>query len=507
MGRFAYLLLAGVTLMTGTFSMVINKSRAYSNNTSIEHHIRSEVRNIANNYAMIAMKKLKENTNADDFSTNNVGNTSADVDVTYENWDDAGSSLDYGVIKINSEATINYMGKEYKWNVSVSERNVPFSNYLIFTNTMGYTNFIGTQYIGGPVHVNNTINLIRDHAGNDPTFVSKVTFNNSLFRYYNSSGYIRTGNIADFTGFQNGYESGVTIQGPDNFFFDTSNPHYNNYVGSNLSLFPEFNSYYNTDAQFKNNVDQLATEYTSTSNLHKNQNYDLNDTKYIKIDDESIFVSPVPPGFWRYDEVKKEIPISTIVADGGVFYTDGNVHVEGNLDGKVTIAAEKEIFIDGDLTYENYDESLDDPFENCQDILSLMTKEDLVISTATKYFDENRSPSWTDPNIEYNENGLSILSALYTQKGIHIQNWDEVKTVVGRRGNLNIIGSFVTNEYGATGLYSSGGTWGFSKQFHYDPRFGYYAPYGMPDTQINVSGVNKKQRQIIAWDESNSCEN
>ena len=504
MSKFSYYLIAVILILTGVFSTLINKSQLNANNTSIEFHFQNEVRNQANNYAMVAIKLLKEDSDIQNFVKSNVDNSNIDIDVTFERWEDNGSTLDYGIIKIQSEATTKYLGKDYKWIVEVDARNVPFSNYLVFTNTMGTTNFIGEQYIGGPVHVNNTLNLIRDKSGNDPTFTQHVTYNNSLFRYYNSYGQIRTGNINDFTGFQNGSESGVTISGPDNYFFDTSEPHYNNFIGDNLDLFPEFNDYYNSDQQFQDNINTLATKYTDYSDLSKNQNYNINSTKYIKINDNSIFVSPVPPGFWNYDEIKKEIPISTIEEAGGVFYTDGELHVEGQLNGKLTLACEKQLYIDGNVTYKDYDESNDNPFEYCEDILSLMTKEDIVISTSNKYFDESKSPSWNDPNENFNQSDLSIMSALYTQKGIHIQNWDYVKNIVGSRGKLNIIGSFITNEYGATGIYSNGQNYGYSKNFYYDPRFGYYAPYGMPETIVNENGINKKQRQILSWNESNS---
>jgi hypothetical protein len=141
---------------------------------------------------------------------------------------------------------------------------------------------------------------------------------------------------------------------------------------------------------------------------------------------------------------KEEAPSSSSYG-----YRNGDVFVEGNLKGAVTIAAENYVYVTGDITYQ-------DP---SADVLGLVGNNAVwvwnpVTSTNTSVLNN------TNRRID-----SALLSVAHT---VQVQNYDQG----GDRGKLTVNGAIAQK---FRGIVRSGSN-GYAKNYVYDPRLRYIAP-------------------------------
>ncbi|MGI6086863.1 MAG: DUF4900 domain-containing protein [Kiritimatiellia bacterium] len=125
----------------------------------------------------------------------------------------------------------------------------------------------------------------------------------------------------------------------------------------------------------------------------------------------------------------------------------GNIQIGGQLDGRMTVVADNNIYITNHLTYAVH------PTNDSNNALGLIAQNDIVVSK----------------NAPANLNIFAHLIACNPdnstfESGFYVQNYNSRKNC----GFLNVYGGLVENNRGAVG--TTGGT-GYSKNYTYDERF------------------------------------
>jgi hypothetical protein len=169
--------------------------------------------------------------------------------------------------------------------------------------------------------------------------------------------------------------------------------------------------------------------------------------------------------------------LSDFSSNGVILVDAGNVHVQGTLDGRVTVCAQAggvagagNIYIDDDIKYTN-----DPRVGPSTNILGLISENSTIIT-------DNAA----------NNSNVTIQAAIFCHKGgLTAQNYNS-RPVAGK---INLLGGVVQYQRGAVGTYSnSSGTptisSGFLKNYRYDDRFYVDAPPFYPWTGVY---------QIVTW--------
>lgn len=143
--------------------------------------------------------------------------------------------------------------------------------------------------------------------------------------------------------------------------------------------------------------------------------------------------------------------IDTIALNGGGFngaiYTSGTARVKGVVDGKLTIGAGSNIFIDDDIRYERNPQS--DP--SSDDLLGLVSNSMVVVA-------DNAA----------NNNHCVIDACIFARSGSFTAENYNTRPV---SGELRLLGSIVQDVRGAVGTFSGSKIIsGFSKRYRYDSR-------------------------------------
>lgn len=133
---------------------------------------------------------------------------------------------------------------------------------------------------------------------------------------------------------------------------------------------------------------------------------------------------------------------------------NGDVFVEGTMNGQLTIAAENYVYITNNITYK----------DTSTDILGLVGNNAVWVWNPAR---SNGNKLLSDTDREIN---AAILSVAHT---FQVQNYSET----GVRGTLTVKGAIAQKFRGPVGT-SSGGyiVNGYNKDYNYDPRFRYTAP-------------------------------
>ena len=161
--------------------------------------------------------------------------------------------------------------------------------------------------------------------------------------------------------------------------------------------------------------------------------------------------------------------LSDFTANGTIMLNAGNIHVQGVLDGRVTLLAKQggvssagNIYIDDDIRYTH------DPRTGASsDILGLIAENDVIIT-------DNAA----------NNSSVTIQAAIFCHKGgLTAQNHNS-RPVAGK---INLLGGLVQYQRRPVGIFSSVGgiptiTSGFLKNYRYDDRFYIDAPPFYPWT-------------------------
>ncbi|MAE69931.1 MAG: hypothetical protein CME06_05625 [Gemmatimonadetes bacterium] len=143
----------------------------------------------------------------------------------------------------------------------------------------------------------------------------------------------------------------------------------------------------------------------------------------------------------------------------GVIYVDGgyDVHVEGVVDGDVTVATEGRISIDADLTYAS------DPRINpaSDDFAGLIAWQDVYVAD-------------TAPN----QNNCNVHASIMAVEGsFYVENYSQGSP----RGVLGVLGGVIQQQRGAVGTFNRYGiVSGYQKKYIYDERLMESAPPAFP---------------------------
>jgi len=165
----------------------------------------------------------------------------------------------------------------------------------------------------------------------------------------------------------------------------------------------------------------------------------------------------------RYPKNNEDVPFTNAYG-----CKNGDVFVKGELEGKVTIAAENYIYVTGDLKYE----------DQARDMLGLVGNNAVWVWNPM----DGNSPlnGGNDRRID-----AAILSVAHT---FMVQNYDEGSN---DRGTLTVNGAIAQKFRGpvGTGLGASMST-GYAKDYNYDERFRYTAPPKFLSPVTTTYGVN-----------------
>ncbi|MDR6610629.1 hypothetical protein [Leifsonia sp. 1010] len=133
---------------------------------------------------------------------------------------------------------------------------------------------------------------------------------------------------------------------------------------------------------------------------------------------------------------------------------NGDVFVQGNVHGAVSVAADNYVYVVGDIKY----------VDTQNDMLGLVGQNAVWV-----YNPVNSSGSLLDSSQNGREIDAAILSVAHT---FQVQNY-----TAGKKGTLTILGA-IAQKFRGPVAQSSGGsiTTGYAKNYQYDPRLAYQAP-------------------------------
>ncbi len=308
--------------------------------------------------------------------------------------------------------------------IDVVLRRTAFSRFAYFTNDEPEIYFVSQDTINGPAHTNGIF-----HMSGSPVFKGKITSPNKWRSEYG-------GRDKATPQFEGGYD------------FD-----------SNPITLPQ-------------NLDEIKSEAISGGLQFNND---------IRVDfqpDGTVQISERTRDFEWYHgwDYHWNDPQTYNLSDyNGVISTTGNLLVKGTLDGRVTLHAEDDIHIVGDLTYA--DNPVTDP--KSTDMLGIVGEKDVIIDDGAE--DDHGSQD------------LTIDASIMALDQMYVEDYNEGRP----RGTLHIYGGVIQGTRGPVGTFrQSGGRTeinsGFSKQYDYDKRLMTQWPPFFP-LQDNF--------QILSWRE------
>ncbi len=281
--------------------------------------------------------------------------------------------------------------------------HTPVSNYFWFVNTAASNIYwISGDTVEGPMHCNSAIK-----TSGSPVFYGKVTA-----RLGFSPSPTSRRNRAKYYG---GWEVGVDVSLPTDM-----TPLHNAAVAGNAGATMNTKCLYDVD---------ISLEFLPNGNV-------------IRIVDggapDTVSVASIAPT--------------------GVIYCAGDIHVQGTLNGSVTLYSGADIWIDNDMVY------ADDPRANpnSNDLLGLVSADDVIIT-----------------NNAANNSDININASIMAGDKFYAEDY----STRPNSGALNLTGSIGQNERGPVGTFSwwSGEiATGFSKRYHYDLRLAAASPPNYP---------------------------
>lgn len=182
-------------------------------------------------------------------------------------------------------------------------------------------------------------------------------------------------------------------------------------------------------------------------------------------------ISPIPPAIYvaptttgcTYGAIGYPVAgESTLGATPDHACANGTAYVSGNLQGRTTLGADKDIIITGDLTYAS--DLASTPQVDGTDVLGLVANNDVWVYHPVDGSGNNLLPAASEVhNIQ-----AAVLSL---QHSFLVQSWDWGAPLTGGNGKLNVTGSISQKFRGAVGTSSSGvQNHGYVKNYVYDPR-------------------------------------
>ncbi|MCD4817451.1 MAG: hypothetical protein K8S23_02020 [Candidatus Cloacimonetes bacterium] len=460
MARFfiIFLLAATAFLFPVLQSSYSQKMRATDNITR-DYNI-SIARNAASSYASMLLYEIAETFDSVDFQNqsklndyleeftftdNNTAFSGTNI-VSSLSTQDTGYTLELKVIATKGDVEATFETKTFQ---------IPFSYYGLFLNgSVGgyyYGNEKFWELLDGPMHVNGNF-----AAGGVPG--PQVTGNlnmTGIMKYGYGLSYEKW---SRFTG--ESINTGVDkLNFPNHMNFIDK---HNAYDLDNLFSSPYNSSLYiqlGDDASGNGIVDVYAVPYDDPQ---------LADPAYLLANKRTILISDLQDVYGLDENL--------------LFSQKYKIHVQGTLNGQLTIAGWKDFYITDDILLK------DDPTVNpdSEDILGLYTKNDLYIASREKEYTNN---------VYYNENGVDIFANIFTGNSLKIENFSSWKGPKSR-GAFRVYGSRSQHKCNAT---FSGFTnyRGFLEEIIYDYRFRSIAPPGVPWTDNRRLSDFKESYRII----------
>lgn len=275
--------------------------------------------------------------------------------------------------------------------------DIPASEYFWFTNTENGVYWIGGDTVWGPIHSNGVLK-----TNGNPVFYGKATAKTGI-----NPKPTAPGSHAEFLG---GYEIGVDVEIP-------------------------------TD------MSPLVTAATDGNGGTPGSGGAAWNTK-------SMYNAETWFEFLANGDVVREIPSAGVndtvslasIAPTGVLYVNDDVHVDGILNGQLSIYSTDDILLEDDIVY------ADNPLTNpsSDDILGLIADDDVLI--------EDNPANWSD---------ITIQATIIAPNGSFGAESYSTRPVSGA---IYLTGSVVQDSRGPVGTFSHSITHGFSKRYYYDPR-------------------------------------
>ncbi len=159
------------------------------------------------------------------------------------------------------------------------------------------------------------------------------------------------------------------------------------------------------------------------------------------------------------DGVWTDVPIADF---NGVLYVNGDISIQGIVDGSITVGSGGDVTIANDIVYADAD-PVGGPNQGCDDMLGLISEGNIIL--------EDNRPNQGDLNIHAH---MMALNTSFMTENYSTGN---------PRGTLTIHGGVIQKFRGAVGTgYLAGGEvvirTGYSKNYHYDLRFNSTQPPG-----------------------------
>ncbi len=445
-GKGALLVILGFSLIFGVASRYWNRNSTKAAENFVDYYDLTAVHNIAVSAANIAADSIfwdpsNPNLNLSGPFSGGTYNFSSRWDVVNQDSD----------ILVTAVGIYPGMYGNITDTVQVLLSPASFDRYAFFSNDENNTYWITGDTLTGPFHTNGTM------------YVSGVPVIKGSATSLNGTDPAKLPDSNGDTLKCTSYQSGVNITIPSDL---SSTENAASRVFANTDTYPR-DTY---DVYLTFNSDGTVTYHTT------------------------LVTYPASSGGRRATTVTtpdSTVPLGTFAPNGVVLVDNGDVHVQGTLNGDVTVVAEQgtgnsstnwphislpnyvtppdrngNVLIDGNIVYKDNPEN-----GTSSDMLGLVADNSVMVSTQTTQ-------------------NMTIDAAIFAKSGEFLyQNYSGGSPM----GYLYLYGSITNNIRGPVGTFSGGRLLtGYNKDYKYDSRFATGAPPFFPTTG---------QFQILSWRE------
>ncbi|HEY9166594.1 MAG TPA: hypothetical protein VIS48_10575 [Candidatus Kryptonia bacterium] len=171
--------------------------------------------------------------------------------------------------------------------------------------------------------------------------------------------------------------------------------------------------------------------------------------------------------------VDTTISLSSFAPNGVIFVNNGNLHVQGTVNGQMTVAAGGSSFTGfGNIYISGNVSCSSDPRTNpgSSDLIGIVAQNNVLVESNNAYLGISPSYPPVNPLIE---------AAIYAQNGT-FQCYYDARTSYTNLGSVHVYGSISNSYLGVTS--DPTGTYGYDPDYRFDPRFSSVGPPYYPVT-------------------------
>ena len=449
MGKLAIIIISGSIVI---LFPIIN-SNLINHNPVIDRFVQNyesrELQNAATSYAAMVIYNISQESKAGtfdiaDFNYTETATDFEDAAITVATVLDSPSVSSY---RVSVTSVLNNITA----TAEVVSEQIPFSYYGQFFNSWPGNLYYGTgEGVDGPLHINGGLGVGQIPG---PVFTGNISI---------------TGNVH--------YRAGAT---PDNFMGFQGD---SLIEGADPITLPNQLDFLDKPAAV-----QLDNLFEFSSEI---------DDLYINFDDDAggngimeVYAVPfdypdlaIPDSLAKYRKIIRLDSLSTY--NDLVYSQTKDLHLQGELNGQLSVASEERMFITDDITYK-VDPISDD---TSTDILGLISNDNVYIETREKPYTSGEY---------YNEDDTDVHASIFTTESVKIvgiRTSDVCAYWPGprRRGTFTTIGGRL-QEYASATWSGSHNFRGFKEKIIYDRRFRQLRPPGIPFTL---------ERRTSRWKES-----